>query len=65
MIVYQYDCAGLYVGPVNADESPREPGTYLLPARCTKECPPAIPDGCWPRWNGAAWDMIPSPYFGG
>lgn len=56
--VYQYDLAGRYVGPAVADESPLEAGVYHLPARTVEAAPPeAFPDGTWPRWNGAAWEL--------
>lgn len=62
MIAYQYDLAGCYQGETVADESPLEPGVYLLPARCTLVAPPAeIPDDRWPRWNGVAWDLVNRP----
>ena len=57
--VYQYDPAGLYMGETEADESPLEPGVFLLPARCTFVAPPAdVPEGRWPRWNGVAWALV-------
>lgn len=59
---YQFDAAGLYQGTTVADESPLEPGVYLLPARCTLTEPPAeFPPGQWPRWNGKAWALVPRP----
>lgn len=59
---YQYDHSGLYTGKTVADASPLEPDVYLLPARSTLTAPPAdIPDGKWPRWNGAAWDLVTRP----
>lgn len=62
MIAYQYDRAGLYQGQTEADESPLEPGVYLLPARSTFTAPPMdIPDDRWPRWNGVAWDLVNRP----
>lgn len=58
-IVYQLDFAGLYVCETKAFESPREPGHFLIPARCVEAAPPAeVPDGQWPRWNGVAWELI-------
>jgi hypothetical protein len=59
--VYQYDIAGLYVGPVMADKSPLEENVYLLPARCTETPPPEAPDGFLPRWNGVAWSLAQRP----
>lgn len=62
MRVYQYDHAGLYVAPTEADASPLEPGKHLIPARCTATPPPdEIPADKWPRWNGAAWELVNRP----
>ena len=62
MIVYQCDTAGYLVGTTEADPSPLEPGKYLIPARCVTAAPPAeLPDGKWPRWNGAGWDLVNLP----
>lgn len=62
MIVYQYDRAGLYVGETEADESPREPGVYLLPAGCTPLEPPQdVPESSWPRFNGQGWSLVNRP----
>lgn len=63
MRVFQFDHSGLYQGFAEADESPLEPGVYLLPARSTRVSPPAlIPAGQWPRWNGSAWELVARPY---
>ncbi|RQS60419.1 phage tail protein [Burkholderia sp. Bp8986] len=60
--VFQTDRAGLYVGPVEADESPLEPGVYLMPARAVEAAPPGSwPDEKWPRWNGVAWELVTNP----
>lgn len=61
MRAYQYDTAGLYQGETVADPSPLEPGKYLIPARCTLVQPPSVPEGKWPRWNGAGWDLVTKP----
>lgn len=59
---YQTDRAGLYQGETVADESPREPGVYLVPAGATLTPPPAEwPDDKWPRFNGRAWDFVTKP----
>lgn len=59
---YQYDVAGLYYGETVADESPLEPGVYLVPALCTLTPPPATwPESKWPRWNGRKWALIKKP----
>lgn len=56
--VYQYDIAGMYVGPTEADESPLEPGVFLIPARCVEVSPPEYSGDQWPRWNGATWKLV-------
>lgn len=62
MLAYQYDAAGLYQGETEADESPLEPGVYHLPARSTAVAPPQdVPADRWPRWNGAAWELVNRP----
>lgn len=62
MLAYQYDLAGLLIGATEADESPLEPGVYLLPARCTLTPPPeSVPDDKWPRWNGVEWQLVTKP----
>lgn len=57
-IVYQYDIAGMFTGETEADESPLEPGVFLIPARCVEVAPPAYSGDQWPRWNGAMWELI-------
>ena len=56
--VFQYDLAGMYVGQTEADESPLEPGVFLIPARCVEVAPPEFTGDQWPRWNGAKWELI-------
>lgn len=59
---YQTDPAGLYCGETVADESPLEPGVYLVPAGAVLVAPPeSWPDDKWPRWNGSAWALVTRP----
>lgn len=59
MLCYQFNSSGLFIGTTDADESPMEPGVFLLPSRCTFVAPPeTIPDGKVPRWNGTSWDAV-------
>lgn len=59
---YQYDRAGLLTGTTEADESPLEPGVYLLPANCTLVSPPEEwPADKWPRWMGRNWKLTAKP----
>lgn len=56
---YQHDAAGFFVGMTEADESPLEPGVFLVPALCTLESPPAeVADGLLPRWTGTEWELV-------
>lgn len=57
-IVYQYDVAGMFIGQTDADESPLEPGVFLIPAHCVEVAPPEFSGDQWPRWNGAKWELI-------
>jgi hypothetical protein len=57
--VYQIDTAGRYVGITRADESPKEPGVWLMPAGTVEAAPPEEwPEGKMPRWNGTAWGWV-------
>ncbi|WP_321346589.1 phage tail protein [Halopseudomonas oceani] len=60
--VYQTDHAGLFLCAVKADESPLEPGVYLLPAGAVETPPPEDwPEDKWPRWTGASWALVNRP----
>ena len=61
MIVYQTNPAGIYLGPVQADESPLEPGVWLIPGGCVETPPPAIPEGQVAVWIDGAWSVVPAP----
>lgn len=60
--VYQMDFAGMFAGSTPAHASPLEPGVWHIPAGCVQQRPPEEwPDTQWPRWNGAAWVLVPRP----
>lgn len=61
--VYQTDHLGIFIGAVKAEESPLEPGVYLIPGGCVEAEPPAIPEHKAAWWNGKAWQLV--DYFGG
>lgn len=62
--VYQTNHLGLYVGPALADESPLEPGVFMIPAGCVEQPPPSdIPEFKAAHWNGEAWQLV--DYFEG
>jgi len=51
--VSQLDASGHFVGLTSADESPLEPGVWLLPAGTIEFIPPAIPPDSVARWDGS------------
>ena len=62
-LVYQTNHLGIFIGAVTADESPLEPGVYLIPGGCVETEPPAIPEHKAAWWNGQAWQLV--DHFGG
>ena len=60
--VSQLDAQGFFVGTTEADESPLEPGEYLIPGGCVDAPAPTIPSGQRARWaDGWAFEDIPAP----
>lgn len=61
-IVSQLDAAGYYVCPSVADESPEEPGKFLIPGGCVDLLPPDELPGKRYRHDGEGWieEDIPS-----
>lgn len=60
-IVSQLDAQGYFVAPVEADESPLEPGVYLIPGGAIDVTPPVVPAGKVALWQGAAWAFVTAP----
>jgi len=60
--VCQLDFDGYFVGVTEADESPLEPGVFLLPAKTVDAPAPTIPEGKRAKWEGD-WviEDIPPP----
>lgn len=62
MNIYNIDqTTGVYLGTSQADESPLEPGEFLIPAHAVTVAPPVIAAGEQARWTGAAWVVEPIP----
>lgn len=61
-IVSQLNPDGFYVGPVIADESPLEPGVFLIPGGAVDTTPPDVPEGLRAQYVGGEWvfSAIPS-----
>lgn len=60
-LVSQLDAQGVFVMAVEADESPLEPGVYLIPGGAVDAAPPEMPAGQRARWDGAAFVLEPLP----
>jgi hypothetical protein len=59
MKIYNYDPEyKIYLNSSASDESPLEPGVFLIPAYATKLEPPEYPEGTIPVFNGTSWDII-------
>lgn len=60
--VIQLDAAGYFSGLTIADESPLEPGVFLLPAGAIDAAVPVTPEGQRARWDGAwIFEDVPQP----
>lgn len=56
-IAFVFDVAGLYCGIQKMQESPLEPGTFLLPRNACL-IKPVFKEGFIPKWNGESWDLV-------
>lgn len=63
MKIYNYDHAGVFTGESEADESPLEPGVFMIPAQATEIEPPTIPSGSRAVFDGSQWkvEALPEP----
>lgn len=62
VLAYNYsEVTGAYLGFEEADESPLEPGVFLLPAYSTAIAPPEEQAGFYRRWTGEAWEQVAIP----
>jgi len=61
MQVYQTDSNGYFSGIVQADESPLEPGVWLLPGGAVDEVPPQCGAGEIARWYMGGWQIESLP----
>jgi len=62
--VYQIDAHNMLRGAITLDESdqsPLEPGVWLIPAGCVEIPPPAIPEGKRAIYTGEGWDLVNEP----
>jgi hypothetical protein len=59
MRYFQTDESGYLVGEFDADQSPLEPGAFLIPRGGVTIAPPAVGAEQAARWTGAAWEIVP------
>ena len=59
MIVCKYDECGIYTGETMAQESPREPGVYLIPPNTTAKIPPVIGEHECAVFENDSWTIKP------
>lgn len=60
-LVCQLNSSGVFVGMVQAQESPLEPGIYLIPGGAVDSPQPEIPTNHYAQWNGAGFDILEIP----
>lgn len=60
-IVSQLNAQGYFTGPVIADESPLEPGVYLIPGGAIDVPPPTVPAGKVALRQGLSWVFVTPP----
>ena len=61
LTVYQTSSDGLFCFETDADESPLEPGVFLIPRGCVREPPPKAPYGYRARYVAGRWDVEQVP----
>ena len=60
--VYQTDAEGFFIGSVQADPSPLEPGVWLIPGGAVEIAPPALSEGQRAQWVDSKWTVVdPEP----
>lgn len=60
-VVFQTNHELVLVGTSLADESPLEPGVWMIPGGCVELEPPAIPPGHRARYSSGTWLIEPAP----
>ena len=56
MKTYKYSQTGEFLYEIQCQESPREPGKFLIPANATTVAPPEEQAGKARVWNGEEWE---------
>lgn len=58
MNAYKYSQTGEFLYEIQCQESPREPGKFLIPANSTTVAPPEEQAGKARVWNGSLWEYV-------
>lgn len=58
MNAYKYSQTGEFLYEIQCQESPREPGQFLIPANATTVAPPEEQAGKARVWNGSLWEYV-------
>lgn len=59
MKVYHYDpVTMIFCGESEADESPLEPGVFLIPAHATDQAPPSPSENEVVVWGASGWELV-------
>lgn len=58
MKAYKYSQTGEFLYEIQCQESPREPGQFLIPANVTTVAPPEEQEGKARVWEGSAWEYV-------
>ena len=61
MLAYCFSEDGVFTGIEEAQESPLEPGVFLMPAQSCQVAPPETPEGTHPVWDGGEWQIVAIP----
>jgi hypothetical protein len=57
MKAYSIDDSGYFIGEIICDQSPLEPGVFLIPRNAITEAPPVFKDKEVPKWDGKKWTV--------
>lgn len=57
-IAFQCDENGVYIGAVLADESPLEPGVWLIPSGAVEVAPPELNKEQYAQWVDGQWTVL-------
>jgi hypothetical protein len=60
-IFHYHPETGVFLGQSLADESPLEPGVWLIPAHATGNNPPVVGEGERAIWANGSWAVEPIP----